>query len=51
MNEEPFGPVAVVVPFTDFDDATKEANRLPYGLAAYSYTESAQTAGLIGGCR
>jgi succinate-semialdehyde dehydrogenase/glutarate-semialdehyde dehydrogenase len=48
MNEEPFGPVSVMVPFDDFEDAVKEANRLPYGLAAYAYTKSARTANLIG---
>jgi len=48
MNEEPFGPVSVMVPFDEFDDAVKEANRLPYGLAAYAYTRSARTANLIG---
>src|SRR5712692_815325 len=47
MNEEPFGPVAVMVQFSDFDQAVKEANRLPYGLAAYAYTKSAKTANLI----
>ena len=44
MNEEPFGPVAVISPFEGFDDVVKEANRLPYGLAAYAYTRSAKTA-------
>jgi succinate-semialdehyde dehydrogenase/glutarate-semialdehyde dehydrogenase len=48
MNEEPFGPVAVVAPFKDFDGVVKEANRLPYGLAAYAYTRSAKTAAAIG---
>ncbi len=48
MNEEPFGPISVIVPFSDFDDAVAEANRLPYGLAAYAYTKSARTANLIG---
>ena len=48
MNEEPFGPVSVMVPFTDFDEAVDEANRLPYGLAAYAWTKSAKTANLIG---
>ncbi len=47
MNEEPFGPVAVVTPFTSFDDVVAEANRLPYGLAAYAYTRSAKTANAI----
>jgi len=48
MNEEPFGPVAIINPFTDFDSVIKEANRLPYGLAAYAFTRSARTVNLIG---
>jgi succinate-semialdehyde dehydrogenase/glutarate-semialdehyde dehydrogenase len=48
MNEEPFGPVAPIARFSDFDSAVKEANRLPFGLAAYAYTSSAKTAGAIG---
>jgi succinate-semialdehyde dehydrogenase/glutarate-semialdehyde dehydrogenase len=47
MNEEPFGPVALIAPFRSFDDAVTEANRLPYGLAAYAYTRSARTANAI----
>ena len=47
MNEEPFGPVAVIAPFKSFDDVVAEANRLPYGLAAYAYTRSAKTAQAI----
>jgi succinate-semialdehyde dehydrogenase / glutarate-semialdehyde dehydrogenase len=47
MNEEPFGPVAVVAPFRSFDDAVAEANRLPFGLASYAYTRSARTATAI----
>jgi succinate-semialdehyde dehydrogenase/glutarate-semialdehyde dehydrogenase len=47
MNEEPFGPLAVVSPFSVFDDVVTEANRLPYGLAAYAYTRSAKTANAI----
>lgn len=48
MNEEPFGPVAVVTPFATFDEAVEQANRLPYGLAAYAFTESGKRAMLIG---
>src|SRR5580658_2756724 len=48
MNEEPFGPVAVFAPFATFDEAVEQANRLPYGLAAYAFTESAKKALLIG---
>ncbi|MGH8289597.1 MAG: NAD-dependent succinate-semialdehyde dehydrogenase [Steroidobacteraceae bacterium] len=47
MNEEPFGPVALVSPFADFAEAIREANRLPYGLAAYAYTTSAVTAAAV----
>ena len=48
MNEEPFGPIALVAPFDSFDDAITEANRLSYGLAAYAYTRSAKTAAALG---
>ncbi|MGF7008933.1 NAD-dependent succinate-semialdehyde dehydrogenase [Aminobacter sp. BE322] len=43
MNEEPFGPVALVLPFKSFDDVVAEANRLPYGLAAYAFAKSSKT--------
>ena len=48
MNEEPFGPVALMRPFRTFDDAIEQANRLPYGLAAYCFTESGRRALLLG---
>ncbi|MFE9604942.1 NAD-dependent succinate-semialdehyde dehydrogenase [Streptomyces hokutonensis] len=44
MHEEPFGPLAPIVPFTDLDETLALANALPYGLAAYGFTESAATA-------
>jgi succinate-semialdehyde dehydrogenase/glutarate-semialdehyde dehydrogenase len=44
MTEEPFGPLALINPFATFDDAVIEANRLPFGLAAYAWTRSARTA-------
>ena len=44
MSEEPFGPMALINPFATFDDAVREANRLPFGLAAYAWTRSARTA-------
>ena len=47
MNDEPFGPLAVISPFRTFDEAVEEANRLPYGLASYAYTRSAKTANAI----
>jgi succinate-semialdehyde dehydrogenase/glutarate-semialdehyde dehydrogenase len=48
MNQEPFGPVAAIAPFSDFDAVVQEANRLPFGLAAYAYTKSLKTATAIG---
>ena len=48
MNEEPFGPVAVTQRFERFDEVVAQANRLPYGLAAYAWTQSSRTAADIG---
>jgi len=48
MTEEPFGPVAMVNRFSDYDEVVAEANRLPYGLAAYAYTTSAKTMAGLG---
>ena len=48
MNEEPFGPLAVIAPFQEFDDMIAEANRVPFGLASYAFTRSARTAGAVG---
>ncbi|MCA1653862.1 MAG: NAD-dependent succinate-semialdehyde dehydrogenase [Sphingomicrobium sp.] len=48
MNNEPFGPVAVTRPFKDFDEAVSQANRLPYGLAAFAFTENGRRANLLG---
>jgi succinate-semialdehyde dehydrogenase / glutarate-semialdehyde dehydrogenase len=47
MNEEPFGPIALIQPFRSFDEAIAEANRLPYGLAAYAYTRSVKNASAV----
>lgn len=44
MNEEPFGPLAIVNRFSHLDDALEEANRLPFGLASYAFTGSVKTA-------
>ncbi|MFM6950037.1 MAG: NAD-dependent succinate-semialdehyde dehydrogenase [Novosphingobium sp.] len=48
MANEPFGPVAVAAPFSDLDDAIAKANRLPYGLAAFAFTEQMRRANLLG---
>lgn len=44
MQVEPFCPIAPVVSFDDLDEALAIANGLPYGLAAYGFTQSAATA-------
>jgi succinate-semialdehyde dehydrogenase/glutarate-semialdehyde dehydrogenase len=44
LSEEPFGPVAPIAAFDSLDEALDVANSLPYGLAAYGYTDSAATA-------
>ncbi|KKW92011.1 NAD-dependent succinate-semialdehyde dehydrogenase [Sphingobium chungbukense] len=41
MNEEPFGPVAILNPYVGEEEMIAEANRLPYGLAAYNWTDNA----------
>ena len=47
MNEEPFGPVILAAPFKSFDEAVEQANRLPYGLAAFAFTENGRQANRI----
>ena len=42
MNDEPFGPVAIINPLPDEAAMIAEANRLPYGLAAFAWTEDAR---------
>ena len=44
MQEETFGPVAPIANFTTLDDAIHAANRTPYGLAAYVYTQDLDAA-------
>jgi succinate-semialdehyde dehydrogenase/glutarate-semialdehyde dehydrogenase len=41
MNDEPFGPVAIVNRYGSRDEIIAEANRLPFGLASYAYARSA----------
>ena len=48
MNEEPFGPLALMAPFDELDEVVARANRLPYGLAAYAFTRDSRTAMRIG---
>ena len=38
MNEEPFGPIAPITTFTDYDEVMTRANALPFGLAGYVFS-------------
>jgi succinate-semialdehyde dehydrogenase/glutarate-semialdehyde dehydrogenase len=40
LSEEPFGPIAAIVPVADVEDAIGRANALEFGLAAYLFTRS-----------
>jgi succinate-semialdehyde dehydrogenase/glutarate-semialdehyde dehydrogenase len=42
MNEEPFGPVALLNAYGSEAEMIAEANRLPYGLSAYGWTHDAE---------
>jgi succinate-semialdehyde dehydrogenase/glutarate-semialdehyde dehydrogenase len=44
MQEEPFGPLALLSPFHSLEEAIEKANSLPYGLAGYAFTNSARNA-------
>jgi len=44
MQQEPFGPLALVNPVKNLDEAIEKANSLPFGLAAYAFTRSAHNA-------
>lgn len=38
MQEEPFGPLALITPFSRLDSALKRANSTDFGLASYTFT-------------
>lgn len=41
---EPFGPIAVMIPVDNLDQALAEANALPFGLASYVFTHDMKVA-------
>ena len=47
FNNEPFGPVAAIRGFDTIEEAIAEANRLPFGLASYAFTQSIKNAHLL----
>jgi succinate-semialdehyde dehydrogenase / glutarate-semialdehyde dehydrogenase len=48
MQQEPFGPIAVIQPYDTLDAAMEQANALPYGLGAYAFTRDLHTAHRLG---
>lgn len=48
MNDEPFAPLILCRAFEDYHDAITEANRLPFGLAAYAYSQNNATVMALG---
>ena len=48
MTDEPFGPVAGIVPYDDIEDAVRIANSLRYGLAAYAFTANLDESHYLG---
>lgn len=47
MQQEPFGPLALISPVRGLDEAIEKANALPFGLAGYAFTNSAQNAQVL----
>src|SRR5262249_12142116 len=47
MNSEPFGPVTPISSFSTMENAIEEANRLPFGLAAYAFTSSQKRSAML----
>jgi succinate-semialdehyde dehydrogenase / glutarate-semialdehyde dehydrogenase len=47
MNDEPFGPLALVSRVSSIDEALAEANRMPVGLASFAFTTNAHTVAKI----
>ncbi|MDH5528429.1 MAG: NAD-dependent succinate-semialdehyde dehydrogenase [Paracoccaceae bacterium] len=44
MNEEPFGPIAPITTFSDYDEVIERANSLPFGLAGYVFSNNLSVA-------
>ncbi|MGB3711296.1 MAG: NAD-dependent succinate-semialdehyde dehydrogenase [Erythrobacter sp.] len=48
MVEEPFGPIAGIVPYDEIEDAVRIANSLRYGLAAYAFSANLDESHYLG---
>lgn len=47
LHEEPFCPIAPIMPFSDFDEVMQRANGVDFGLAAYAFTNSIKRAAAV----
>ena len=47
LHDEPFGPIALIAPFSDREEAMERANATPYGLAAYAFSASQDNAAFV----
>ncbi len=47
LREEPFAPVAPILPFSDVEEAIARANALEAGLASYLFTRSLSAATMV----
>ncbi|NDZ12724.1 NAD-dependent succinate-semialdehyde dehydrogenase [Variovorax sp. WS11] len=47
FNNEPFGPIVAIRGFDTLGEAVAEANRLPYGLAGFAFTQSVKNVHLL----
>lgn len=44
LREEPFGPLALMIPFAELDAAVSDANSVDYGLGSFAFTGSLKEA-------
>lgn len=47
LHDEPFGPVAILSPYTDRQELMARANATAFGLAAYAFTRSQDNAAFV----
>ena len=47
MQEEPFGPLAILNPVSSIEEGIAQANSVPFGLAAYGFTNRADYADML----
>ncbi|MGB1649071.1 MAG: NAD-dependent succinate-semialdehyde dehydrogenase [Cycloclasticus sp.] len=48
MQEEPFGPIAVINKFKQYDEAIEKANNTDFALASYAFSGSKETMDKLG---